>query len=92
MPHLAPIFTLNRHLLTNVTGKQNNKTDFNSEERKYRAIDKGKQSIKEGTFNIPGVVMTWAYRSTSGQPQHNTTLHNEETIKNDTAQRDQEEG
>lgn len=36
--------------------------------------------------------MTWAYRSTSGKPQHNTTLHNEETIKNDTAQRDQEEG
>jgi hypothetical protein len=33
-------------------------TDFSSEERKYRAIDKRKQGIKEGAFNIPGLVMT----------------------------------
>jgi hypothetical protein len=34
-------------------------TDFTSEERKYHAIDKRKQGIKEEEeFNIPGVVMT----------------------------------
>lgn len=52
--------------------KTNNINGLFLRKKKSSAPDKRKQGIKEGAFNIPGAVMTRAYRSTSSKPQQNT--------------------